>query len=809
MATKAERLRLYPAALGAYLNGQKTLRVANRPDYVWCRIRGSTSEVIQAHNEAVALHWDLPILVFRDPNFPDRWKVYGRDIRQYEDWQGTSYLPPHADSHSFANAPRVGSDPVWIAKRQFMPLLPRPVATGSMSIFIEPDFYYFGGQYNWWPGSGTADMSSYKPTGASNGRFLTVYISGAAGVPAFMVGPEFNAIFPPDDPGDYITLPSPNAGVPLVAVFLLSGTQRLGWGELFDLRLAATPPSSVAGVSGSVIVLDEGLALGSIDRLDFTGLEVTATVSGSYATVNVTGPTVLDEGAPLGAADRLNFTGPGVSVALSGSYANISIPGAGVDQIGVMGLDDGVPIGTGTSIDFGDGLEATLSGTRIRVDSTGGAGGSGSVVIQDEGVTVGSADHLNFVGPGVTAQVSGSYAEITITGGGGDGAGGDSTYMLAGVPEPLDGSTGVYWRVPGGVFATGSLAVFINGLAQSLDVSYDAQHPGSGTYTLSEMPPTGAFHMAVWGVPAGAGGLVSGTVAIYDEGGLVGSLGRLNFRGDGVTVGVSGGFADINIPGGGSAELGLSRDGVVLGDVTDIDAKGQYLVAAVSGSQGYLLGQWIADRVPYISGSPLDQEFETDLLTSPWGITGGNNPLYDLNSTWPSHLHMMLSGSAQNLAVSAPCGYFAIGSGSASVTAAVVFSFADAANANITLAVDNDIPSGAGRNSMRAVYVRVSEAEADIRLDKTVAGVDTFALGARQTPMSTRIYIHLERVSTNQWGAAISEDGLGWIPVSALQTQSLTGLSYVRVTTAVVSTLMRRAHVGVDWIRFNHMFLFS
>jgi hypothetical protein len=725
MATKAERLRLYPAALGAYLNGQKTLRVANRPDYVWCRIRGSTSEVIQAHNEAVALHWDLPILVFRDPNFPDRWKVYGRDIRQYEDWQGTSYLPPHADSHSFANAARVGSDPVWVAKRQFMPLLPRPVATGSMSIFIEPDFYYFGGQYNWWPGSGTADMSSYKPTGASNGRFLTVYIDGDSGVPAFIAGPEFNAIFPPEDPGDYITLPDPSDGVPLVAVFLLSGTQRIGWGELFDLRLAAAPPSSVAGVSGSVILLDEGVALGSIDRLNFTGLEVTAIVSGSYATVNVTGPTVLDEGAPLGSADRLNFTGPGVSVALSGSYATISIPGAGVDQIGVYVTDDGVPVGSGTTLDFGDGLEATISGSVVRVDAVGGsAGGSGSVVVQDEGVTIGSATHLNFVGDGVEATVSGSYVRVEISGGGGG---------------------------PGAA--------------------------GLGFFGLDD------------GVPIGTGTSVD--------------------FGDGLTATISGTRirVDATAAGGG---VDLSRDGgVVLGSVSDIDAKGQYLTAAITGTQGFLLGQWIPDRVPYISGSPLDQEFDSDVFTPPWSITGGNNPQYDLNSTWPSHLHMMLSGSAQNLNLVAPCGYFAIGSGSASVTAAVVISLANAVNANIAIQVDNDVPSGAGRNSMRAVFIRVSEDACDIRLDKTVAGVDSFAFVARQTPMLTRVYIHLERIGTDTWAAAVSADGLGWLPVTAFHTQSLTGLTYIRATTSIVTTLFRRAHVGVDWIRFNHLFMFG
>ncbi|KKK61526.1 hypothetical protein LCGC14_3013460, partial [marine sediment metagenome] len=140
LGKKQEKLKLVPALLGAYFNGQKTIVVANRPDFVWCRIRGSTSEVVQAFNETVANHYDLPILIYRDPNAPDIYKVYGRDIRQYDDWGGFSFgLPPHGRSHSFGGSE--GNDPVWIYKRQYLPMLPRPVATGTMSIWIEPEFW--------------------------------------------------------------------------------------------------------------------------------------------------------------------------------------------------------------------------------------------------------------------------------------------------------------------------------------------------------------------------------------------------------------------------------------------------------------------------------------------------------------------------------------------------------------------------------------------------------------------------------------------------------------------------------------------
>lgn len=504
LAGKADRLRLFPAALGAYVNGQKTLRVAGRKDFVWCRLRGSTSEVIQALNETVGFHWDLPVLVYRDPNAPDRWKVYGRDVRQYEDWQGASYLPPHGDAHTFAGAPRTGADVVWIAKRQYMPLMPRPVATGTMGIYLEADFYYFGGRYHWWPGSGTADLTSMRPTGANDGRFVTVYISGSAGIPAFLPGPEFNANFPPTDPGQFILLPDPQVGIPLVAVFLLSGTQRIGWGELYDLRLPGQAPAAVAGITGSILALDEGVLLGAASHIDFVGAGVTAT--------------------------------------MSGSFLRVSIPGGG------------------------------------------GAGGSGTVQIRDEGVPLGSADILDFVGAGVTASLSGSYARISIPGGGGGGGGGGTgtaTYVLAGQAEALDEPTHQFWRVPVYPYATGSLAIMLNGVWQKPGADYTEQFPDSGTYALTSIPPTGTISSAQWGVAVSAGG--TPLLTVLDEGLDIGQASFMDFVGDGIEASISGTF--VKIASHVSGTVVLAEDGAILGSVRLLDFRGSVAVQ-VSGTYG-------------------------------------------------------------------------------------------------------------------------------------------------------------------------------------------------------------------------------
>lgn len=238
LSTKANKPDLVPALVGAYVNGQKTLVVDGRPDYLWVRLHGNTSEPIKAFNgeAGVGPHWDLPILVYRDEIHPNVWKVWGRDIRVYQSWGGTSYLTKHGFTHSFGGSGSIGNDVAWIYKRQWMPLLPRPNATGTMAIYVEPGFYFTGDQYQYWPGSGTADLTGNKPTGAFNGNFVTVYLDSNTTSLAYLKGPELNVYAPPFDPGEHIGVPPLGTSTPLAAVWLVTGTSDIGWFDIYDLR---------------------------------------------------------------------------------------------------------------------------------------------------------------------------------------------------------------------------------------------------------------------------------------------------------------------------------------------------------------------------------------------------------------------------------------------------------------------------------------------------------------------------------------------------------------------------------------------
>lgn len=99
---------------------------------------------------------------------------------------------------------------------------------------------------------------------------------------------------------------------------------------------------------------------------------------------------------------------------VGGSTSGSSGGGGGIS--GISAWDEGIPLGTGTIFNFvGSNVEASISGSVVRVFVTGSSGGTvnppvtGSVVIQDNGTTLGSATILN-AGTRMSASLSGSVA---------------------------------------------------------------------------------------------------------------------------------------------------------------------------------------------------------------------------------------------------------------------------------------------------------------------------------------------------------------------------------------------------------------
>ena len=63
---KQTKFHEIPGLLGVLRLGQRQVDVDGRPGFVWVRLRGIESELIQAYNDLVAPVYDLPVLVIRD-----------------------------------------------------------------------------------------------------------------------------------------------------------------------------------------------------------------------------------------------------------------------------------------------------------------------------------------------------------------------------------------------------------------------------------------------------------------------------------------------------------------------------------------------------------------------------------------------------------------------------------------------------------------------------------------------------------------------------------------------------------------------
>lgn len=340
---KADDVIPIPGILGFLIGGEEVVDVANRPGYVYARLRDNLSEVVQAFNTNVSPVYNLPVLIVRDATDRSRYIVLSRDYGRYQLWGTTSaYLPRHGNQHSFDPLNGGGGDVVWVFSQQFMPLLVYPSGSaGSMSLSISPYNRYRNNGWHYAGGISTPSLASYKPSGVSNARMVLVYLDGSDAV-GLLPGAEFvstttgTAILPyiPDIPS--------SDSLALAAIKLLTGTSVILWEDIYDLRPFFTGSGGGTGSTGGSghIIQDEGSPLPVRANLNFTGLGVTASDDGgnnatvvnipiSSVTVPVTGSiTVYDKGELLGQFKAINTIGA----------IGVGDGGDGIFELGIMDL---------------------------------------------------------------------------------------------------------------------------------------------------------------------------------------------------------------------------------------------------------------------------------------------------------------------------------------------------------------------------------------------------------------------------------------------------------------------------------------
>jgi hypothetical protein len=404
-----------------------------------------------------------------------------------------------------------------------MPFMPRPQRSGTTSIYLEAEYYFWDGQYHFWPGSGTVDLLQYRPTGGGAGNFVTVFLRGDDGTLDYLVGPEFSLIYPPDDPTEFIAVPDQNVGIPIAAVSLQTGTQNIGWQEIYDLRLV---PGELPSTGSNLGVWDEGTVLGNVSTMNFVGDTVEAIVTGTFAWISITG-TAGGGGQVGGASGTTTYSLVGVPEPVasitgqywrtpggreyatgsinafidgisqvkdlafeehmpeSGTYRYLESPPTGVlheikfgvpvvavGQVGPQGptgsvgpqgpegatgsqgatgpggpagagggivvLDDGIIVGTGTHLDLQKELNASISGTHVRIDVENPT--TGTVVLYDETTLLGSVEKLVIEGDPAWASQSGVFGYVSFSGSVGPQGPEGATGSIG--PQGPEGATG-------------------------------------------------------------------------------------------------------------------------------------------------------------------------------------------------------------------------------------------------------------------------------------------------------------------------------------------------------------------------------
>lgn len=389
---KSDKLDLISGSLGITIGGQKTVEVSSREGYVWVRLRGSQSELIQAYNAVVSPIFDLPVLVIRQGN---KYSVYGRDIQRYENWGVTPYLPKHGTQHSFSPDSGMGGDVTWVYSRQFVPMLVAPSGTAGAGQVIINSFVYRNPTNGSWLHIGDAGSDNLlvaKPLD-NQARMLLLYWDLSANDSGILTGTSFtasttgtSAVLP------YIPSLADSNKIPLAGIRLVSGTTAIGWDNIYDIRqFAVNTPAPSEG--GTFSIWDEGTPLGTGTTLNFMGAGVEASLSGSVAFINVTA-------TGGGGGDSLWTTGS------AGSFSITTKDGSNVST-GDRSLSHGVNTRAFGANSHSEGSASVATGSASHAEGTSTvARGIGSHAEGNSTLALGTHSHAE----GISTIASGSYS---------------------------------------------------------------------------------------------------------------------------------------------------------------------------------------------------------------------------------------------------------------------------------------------------------------------------------------------------------------------------------------------------------------
>lgn len=253
LGSKADKQQLIPGLLGAYIGSSWYVSVPGRQSYVYVRAHNNDSEVIQAFNDQVSPILNLPVVLTRDELTPNYYRVLRRDIAKYQDWP--PQLSYHARQHEYGGTGSMGSDIVWVQKKQYVPLSVHPSGvSGTYGCTVDAEYYQWNNNLEFFSGANTPSFEFLRPNGIAQGVFVGVYLEGETGELKYLTGTEFTHTPWPAGYRALIPTVPMSEGIPLAGILLTHEMKSVSWDQIYDIRptlgnggITGTAPGEIAG----------------------------------------------------------------------------------------------------------------------------------------------------------------------------------------------------------------------------------------------------------------------------------------------------------------------------------------------------------------------------------------------------------------------------------------------------------------------------------------------------------------------------------------------------------------------------------
>lgn len=284
--------------------GSATVEVSDRDGYVYFQEDGNPSKVSQIFNNKVAPIKNLPVVAGLDSANPKMMQVLDIDMGALPDWEGRSFPQPHHKSHELNSADSAGNaldtDVVFVRKGQVVPLALRPNNPYDYSLYVYPDWYWYGSELKRWAGGATQNYAI--PTVEDTAYYVLTSLDENNTL-HYITGNTFSPSLGITGSRDYI--PDPNLGTyPLGAVYLPFGDVSLDYDNIEFIKPYSFTPAGhlrLTGVSitGGPFVLPSGTGIsggsGQVGQLAFDTDDDVLYVHNGSAWSDVSSTVVVDD----------------------------------------------------------------------------------------------------------------------------------------------------------------------------------------------------------------------------------------------------------------------------------------------------------------------------------------------------------------------------------------------------------------------------------------------------------------------------------------------------------------------------------